>query len=186
MSVRHWGCVCETGRTARRASAWAAQVPDGNPYPWVRRGFEAAASGDVSMSAFEARNKGWLSAADTITFHKSRVIADAKAKAIALAEGGYTPPDPDEPIQVIGANRGASFQLGAQLFAWGGYASEHDQLIAGKIAHVLSGGMPAIAKTVTAQHLLDLEREAFVSLCGEEKTLARIQTMLTTGKPLRN
>jgi 3-hydroxyacyl-CoA dehydrogenase len=170
----------------RRASAWAAQVPDGNPYPWVRRGFEAAASGDVSMSAFEARNKGWLSATDTITFHKSRVLADAKAKAIALAEGGYTPPDPDEPIQVIGANRGASFQLGAQLFAWGGYASEHDQLIAGKIAHVLSGGMPAIAKTVTAQTLLDLECEAFLSLAGEEKTLARIQTMLTTGKPLRN
>jgi len=104
----------------------------------------------------------------------------------ALAEAGYTPPDPDEPIDVIGANRGASFQLGAQLFVWGGYASEHDQLIAGKIAHVLSGGMNPIAKSVTAQDLLDLEREAFVSLCGEAKTFERINAMLTTGKPLRN
>ena len=171
---------------ARRASEWAALVPDGNPYPWVRRGFEAAAGGQVTMSAFEAVEKGWLRPTDRIVFHKSRVIAEAKQVAIGLAESGYTPPDRDAPINVIGANRGASFLLGAQMFEWGGYASEHDKLIASKIAHVLSGGMQTIPRPVTQQDLLDLEREAFISLCGEQKTLERIQAMLTTGKPLRN
>jgi 3-hydroxyacyl-CoA dehydrogenase len=171
---------------ARRASEWAKQVPDGSPYPWVRRGFEAAAAADVSMSAFEARDKGWLRHTDKIVFHKSRVIAEAKKAAVSLAEAGYTPPDRNEMIDVIGANRGASFLLGAQLFEWGGYASEHDKLIASKIAHVLSGGMSATVKQVTSQDLLDLEREAFIFLCGEEQTLSRIQQMLTTGKPLRN
>lgn len=170
----------------RRASEWAAMVPDGNPYPWVRRGFEAAASANVSMSAHEARDKGWLRPTDRIVFHKSRVIAEAKKVAISLAEAGYVAPDRNEKIDVIGANRGASFMLGAQLFEWGGYASEHDKLIGTKIAHVLSGGMPRVPTQLTAQDLLDLEREAFISLCGEEKTLARIQQMLTTGRPLRN
>lgn len=170
----------------RRASAWASQVPDGDPYPFVRRGFENAAAGKVSTSAFESKANGWLAPGDRITFHKSRVIAAAKARAIALAEAGWTPPDRDEPIHVIGAPRGSSFMLGAQLFEWGGYATAHDKLIARKIAYVLSGGMTPTATTVTAQRLLDLEREAFVSLCGEEKTRARMQHMLQTGKPLRN
>ncbi len=170
----------------RRASAWASQVPDGDPYPFVRRGFENAAAGKVATSADEARLNGWLAPGDRITFHKNRVIASAKARAISLAEAGWTPPDRDEPIHVIGAPRGSSFMLGAQLFEWGGYASAHDKLIGRKIAHVLSGGMTPTATTVTAQHLLDLEREAFVSLCGEEKTRARMQHMLTTNKPLRN
>jgi 3-hydroxyacyl-CoA dehydrogenase len=170
----------------RRASAWASQVPDGDPYEWVRRGFEAAATAKVSMSAHEARETGWLTPQDGITFHKSRVIADAKKRALSLVQAGFVPPDRDEPIHVIGAPRGASFMMGTQMFAWGGYATEHDKLIGQKIAHVLSGGMTLAPTTVTAQHLLDLEREAFVSLCGEEKTLARMQHMLETGKPLRN
>ena len=171
----------------RRASQWADQVPDGgDPYEWVRRGFEMAATAKVSMSAHEARENGFLRRTDGITFHKSRVIADAKKRALALVQQGYVPPDRNEPINVVGAPRGTSFMLGAQLFEWGGYASEHDKLIGRKIAHVLSGGMTPTATTVTAQHLLDLEREAFVSLCGEEKTLARMQHMLEKGKPLRN
>ena len=88
--------------------------------------------------------------------------------------------------RVVGASRGASFLLGAKLFEWGGYASAHDKLIGEKIAHVLSGGMSQVPRTVVAQDLLDLEREAFVSLCGEQKTRDRIAHMLSTGKPLRN
>jgi 3-hydroxyacyl-CoA dehydrogenase len=172
--------------TCRRASAWASQAPNADPYEWVRRGFEAAATGKVSMSAHEAREAGFLDVRDGITFHKSRVIADAKNRALALVQAGFTPPDRNEPIDVIGAPRGASFLMGAQMFEWGGYATAHDKLIAQKIAHVLSGGMSLAPTTVTAQHLLDLEREAFVSLCGEPKTLARMQAMLGTGKPLRN
>ncbi|TPV95459.1 MAG: 3-hydroxyacyl-CoA dehydrogenase [Myxococcales bacterium FL481] len=170
----------------RRASAWARQVPDPDPYPFVRRGFENAAMAKVSTSAFEARQMGLLSPGDGVTFHRDHLLAAAKRRCIALAERGYTPPDPHAPIDVVGAPRGASFMLGAQLFEWGGYASEHDKLIGRKIARVLSGGMPIAATTVTAQTLLDLEREAFVSLCGEAKTAARIMHMLEHNKPLRN
>lgn len=171
---------------ARRASEWAAQVPEADPYHWVRRGFEAAATAKVSMSAFEAKETGFLAAGDGITFNKSRVIADAKKRAIALAEKGWVPPDRQEAISVIGAPGGANMMMGVQMFEWGGYASEYDKHIGQKIVHVLSGGMKAAAGTTTAQALLDLEREAFVSLCGEEKTFARIQHMLQTKKPLRN
>lgn len=171
---------------ARRASEHASQEPGGDVFNWVRRGFEAAATGNVSMSAFEAREKGWLKPSDGITFHKNRVVADAKQAAIALAESNYTPPDRNERIQVMGAPGGANLMLGIHEFGWGGFASEHDQLIGSKMIHVLSGGMKPIAGTVTAQELLDLEREAFLSLCGTEKTVARIQHMLNTRKPLRN
>ncbi len=170
---------------ARRASAWASQVPDQDPYPWVRRGFEAVATAKVSSSAFEARENGFLAATDGVTFHKSRVIADAKKRAIALAERGWVPPDRNEPIRVIGAQGGASLMLGVQLFEWGGYASEHDKLIGKKVVHVLSGGMRA-PRTVVAQELLDLELEAFISLTAEPKTFERIKHMLETKKPLRN
>jgi 3-hydroxyacyl-CoA dehydrogenase len=170
----------------RRASHWASQVPDGDPYPWLRRGFEAAGQAKVSTSAHEARHLGFLRPTDDIVFNRQRVVAEAKRRAIALAEAGWTPPDPDEPITIVGAPGGASFLLGAQLFEWGGYASAHDKLIGEKIAHVLSGGMGPTKKVVTAQHLLDLEREAFISLCGEQKTRDRIAHTLKTGKPLRN
>jgi 3-hydroxyacyl-CoA dehydrogenase len=96
------------------------------------------------------------------------------------------PPDRNEPIHVMGAPGGANLMLGIHEFGWGGFASEHDQLIGSKMIHVLSGGMKPTAGTVTAQDLLDLEREAFLSLCGTEKTMARIKYMLDTRKPLRN
>jgi 3-hydroxyacyl-CoA dehydrogenase len=170
----------------RRASAWANEVADGDPYPMVRRGFENAAQGKVSTSAHEARQMGFLRASDRIAFHKMQVVAQAKRQVLALADAGYEPPDRDEPITVVGSGRGASFLLGAALFHWGGYASAHDKLVGEKIGHVLSGGMRRPGSKVTAEDLLQLEREAFVSLCGEEKTRARIQHTLETGKPLRN
>lgn len=170
----------------RRASEWAQQVPDGDPYPWVRRGFEAAGQAKVSTSAHEARNLGFLRPTDGISFHENRVIADAKKRALALHVAGYVPPDRNEPITVIGAGAGASFMLGVQLFRWGGYASDHDKLIGEKVAHVLQGGDRPGRSTLVAQDLLDLEREAFVSLCGEQKTRDRIAHTLSTGKPLRN
>ena len=171
---------------ARRASAHADQLEAGDVFKWVRRGFEAAATGKVSMSAFEARATGWLRPSDGVTFHKNRVVADAKKAALALAAGNYVPPDRNEPIHVMGAPGGANLMLGIHEFGWGGFASEHDQLIGSKMIHVLSGGMKPTAGTVTAQELLDLEREAFLSLCGTEKTMARIGHMLETRKPLRN
>lgn len=171
---------------ARRASEWASQVPGTSPYEWVRRGFEAVATAKVSMSAFEARESGFLSANDGITFNKSRIIADAKKRALALATRGWVPPDREQAIQVIGEPGGANLLMGVQVFEWGGYATAHDKLIGQKIVHVLSGGMSPSAGFVTAQQLLDLEREAFVSLCGEPKSFERIQHMLKTKRPLRN
>jgi 3-hydroxyacyl-CoA dehydrogenase len=171
---------------ARRASEYASGVPGGDLFAWVRRGFEAAATGKVSTSAFEARETGWLRPSDGITFHKNRVVADAKAHAIAIAEAGYVPPDRDALISVMGAPGGANLMLGIHEFGWGGFASAHDQLIGSKMIHVLSGGMKPVAGFATAQDLLDLEREAFLFLCGTEKTVARIEYMLTNRKPLRN
>ncbi len=171
---------------ARRASAWASQVPGTDPYPAIRRAFENAGGAKVSGSAHQARAFGFLAATDRITFHRNRVIADAKQLVISIAEAGWVPPDRDEPISVIGAPQGASLMLGAKLFEWGGYISEHDKLIGEKIVHVLSGGMTPTATTLRAQDLLDLEREAFCSLAGTAKTQARIEHTLKTKKPLRN
>lgn len=171
---------------ARRASAWAAQAPDQDPYPWIRRGFEQVAMAKVSSSAYEAREAGYLAPTDGVTFHKLRVIENAKKRVLGLAARGWVPPDPHEPITVIGEPGGASLLLGLKVFGWGGYASEYDQHIGRKVVHVLTGGMGPGGAKVSAQHLLDLEREAFVSLCGEEKTQKRIEHMLTTKKPLRN
>lgn len=169
----------------RRASEWAAQSPDGDPYPLLRRAFENAAAGKVSTSAHEARLLGFLRPDDTIVFHRARVLADAKRRAIGLAEAGHLPPDRDAAITLMSTGRGASLLMGAQMFFWGGYASAHDQKIAQKIAHVLAGGMTG-KPTATAQQLLDLEREAFCSLASEPATVARVKHMLETGKPLRN
>jgi len=171
---------------ARRAAAWADLAPDQDPYPWVRRGFEAVAMAKVSMSAQEARENGYLTPQDGITFHKLRVIENAKKRVLGLAARGWVPPSVDEPIRVIGEVGGANLMMGLELFGWGGYASEYDRHIGRKIVHVLSGGMRPGTNKLTAQQLLDLEREAFVSLCGEEKTQKRIEHMLTTKKPLRN
>jgi 3-hydroxyacyl-CoA dehydrogenase len=170
---------------ARRAGEWSAQVPDGDPYPFVRRAFEHAAAGKVSGSAHEARSMGFLRPDDGVVFHRARVLAEAKRRAIGLAEAGYVPPDREAAIPLITPGRTASLRMGARMFEWGGYASAHDRKIAEKIAHVLAGGS-AGGTTATAQQLLDLEREAFCSLATEPLTIARIDHMLATGKPLRN
>jgi 3-hydroxyacyl-CoA dehydrogenase len=171
---------------ARRAAAWAAEVPGQDPYAFVRRGFEAVALAKVSGSAFEARENGFLTERDGITFHPKRVIADAKKKVIGLAEAGYVPPDRHQKFAVMGEAGGANMLLGLEQFVWGGYASEHDRLIGRKIVHVLSGGMAPAGTLKTAQDLLDLEREAFVALTAEAKTFERIRFMLENKKPLRN
>lgn len=170
----------------RRAHAWSQCVPDGDPYPWIERSFKAAGTPWVSSSAHIARQSGWLTEHDGITAHRRHLLADAKDRARGLALTGWTPPDRHEAIKVIGSARAAALELGAKQFEWGGFASAHDRLILEKIIHVLAGGDAAAPHTTTAQALLDLEREAFVSLCGEEKTLARMQHTLTKGKPLRN
>ena len=170
----------------RRADQWAQQVPKGDPFPWLRHGFEASAMAKVSTSAYDAQKAGWLQPSDRITFHRPRLIADAKSMVISIANKGWIPPNRDEIITSIGKSKATAFLLAAQFLEWGGYATAHEKLIASKIAHILAGGQSNNPKKLTAQNFLDLEREAFVSLCGEPLTLARIQHMLQHGKPLRN
>ena len=140
----------------------------------------------VATSAQEAFKMGILEEGkDAISMNKRRQIADAKRKALLLAENGYIQPLPKE-VKVLGQQALGMFRAGAHAMFEGRFISEHDVKISQKLAYVMSGGDLSEATEVSEQYLLDLEREAFLSLCGERKTLERIHHMLNTGKPLRN
>jgi 3-hydroxyacyl-CoA dehydrogenase len=151
--------------------------------------FETLAMAKVSTSAEEARGLGFLRPADLISMNRDRQIADAKATALALLRAGYTPPAlrrTQPSIRVLGEELVAAAKLAVHMMLRGGYISEYDAKVANKLAHVLAGGDLSAAQLVSEQYLLELEREAFVSLCGERKTQERIVHTLKTGKPLRN
>ena len=152
----------------------------------LRRSFETIALAKVSTSAAEARSLGLLSPADRITLNRGRLLLDAKAQAAALAAAGYTPPQPRTRIPAPGAAALATLETGVFLMGEAGYASEHDQKVARWAAYILAGGRVTAGSLISEQYLLDLEREAFLSLCGERKTQERIAFTLKTGKPLRN
>ncbi|WP_354305516.1 3-hydroxyacyl-CoA dehydrogenase NAD-binding domain-containing protein [Pedobacter sp. UYP1] len=141
----------------------------------------------VSTSALEAYELGYLQKDKfSISMNRSRLIADAKAKAIELADAGYTQPVRRKDIRVLGKQGLGIVYAGANTMYSGHYISEHDKKISEKLGYVMCGGDLSSPTEVTEQYLLDLEREAFLSLCGERKTLERIQSIVTKGKPLRN
>lgn len=141
----------------------------------------------VSTSAVEAFELGYLQAGKyAVSMNRSRLLADAKAKAIELAEAGYTQPVQRTDIKVLGKQGLGIVYAGANSMRAGNYISGHDQKISEKLGWVMCGGDLSSPTEVSEQYLLDIEREAFLSLCGERKTLERIQHMLTKGKPLRN
>ena len=141
----------------------------------------------VSTSALEAFELGYLQKDKfAISMNRSRLIADAKAKAIELADAGYTQPVRRKDIRVLGKQGLGIVYAGANTMYSGHYISEHDKKISEKLGYVMCGGDLSAPTEVTEQYLLDLEREAFLSLCGERKTLERIQSIVTKGKPLRN
>ncbi|MFP5078980.1 3-hydroxyacyl-CoA dehydrogenase NAD-binding domain-containing protein [Pedobacter sp. JCM 36344] len=141
----------------------------------------------VSTSAVEAFELGYLQKGKySISMNRSRLIADAKARAIELADAGYTKPVPRKDIKVLGKQGLGIVYAGANTMYSGHYISEHDKKISEKLGYVMCGGDLSSPTEVTEQYLLDLEREAFLSLCGERKTLERIQSIVTKGKPLRN
>jgi 3-hydroxyacyl-CoA dehydrogenase len=154
--------------------------------PDVQKAFETIAFGKVSTSGPDARRLGYLSAADGFTMNRERLITDAKAVALAAAGVGYHPPTRRTDIPVGGPTAFATLSLGVHLALRGGRISEHDALIGRKLAWILTGGNVPHATTLTENQILDLEREAFLSLCGEAKTLERISYTLRTGKTLRN
>jgi 3-hydroxyacyl-CoA dehydrogenase len=144
------------------------------------------AQAKVSTSAQEAYEMGYLQDKDQIILNRSRLIAEAKQAAIELAENGYTQPTPPTDIKVQGKTGIALFQTGIRQMRLANYISDHDAKIAEKLAYVICGGDLSYPQNVTEQYLIDLEREAFLSLCGEKKTLERMQGLLTGGKPPRN
>src|SRR5690606_4837147 len=141
----------------------------------------------VSTSAYEAFDLNILQKGkDIVVVNNDRLIAEAKKHALIMAEAGYTQPVKRKDIKVLGKQALGMFLVGTDAMKAGGYISEHDLKIANKLAYVMAGGDLSEATLVSEQYLLDLEREAFLSLCTERKTLERIQHMLKTGKPLRN
>ncbi|MGE4347919.1 MAG: enoyl-CoA hydratase/isomerase family protein, partial [Flavobacteriaceae bacterium] len=141
----------------------------------------------VATSAYEAYDANILQKGkDVVVVNKDRQIAEAKKQALLLADAGYTQPIQRKDIKVLGKQALGMFLVGTDQMVAGKYISEHDRKIANKLAYVMAGGDLSEATLVSEQYLLDLEREAFLSLCTEKKTLERIQFMLTKGKPLRN
>ena len=148
--------------------------------------FELIGFGKVSTSGPDAQRLGYLRPSDGITMNRERLIADAKTAALALAGPGYQPTRPRAAIPVGGPSAYAALALGVHLAHRAGRISDHDAVIGRKLAWILTGGNVPHATTLSEQQLLDLEREAFLSLCGEPKTQERIAYTLKTGKTLRN
>ena len=163
-----------------------ATAPGTDPLRGLQRAFETIGFGTVSTSAADARQLGLLRDVDGITMNRERLMTDAKATVLDRVRDGYRAPAPRVAIPVGGEDARAALDLGIHLAWRGGRISDHDALIGRKIARIMTGGDIPHATTVTERYLLDLEREAFLSLCGEPPTLERIRHMLKTGRPLRN
>jgi 3-hydroxyacyl-CoA dehydrogenase len=152
----------------------------------MKKTFETIATAKVATSAHEARGLGFLSSSDRITMNRERVLSDAKARALELVKAGYEPPIMRTDVPAPGENILATLKLGAYMMRQSEFISDHEQKLATKIAEVICGGNVTPGTPVSEQYVLDLEREAFKSLCGEKKTQERIQYTLKTGKTLRN
>ncbi len=152
----------------------------------LKQAFETVAMAKVSMSAFEAKNLGFISPGDDVTMNRERVLTDAKQRALELVHEGYRPVVPRTDISAPGESILATLKLGVHIMHEGEFITDHEVKIANKVAEVLCGGAVNPGTLVSEQYLLDLEREAFKSLCGEKKTQERIQYTLKTGKTLRN
>jgi 3-hydroxyacyl-CoA dehydrogenase len=169
------------------------EVPRGGIYPkqielmpFVARAFETIAMAKVSTSGPEAVKLGYLRPTDKMTVNRDYLIEDAKKTVLAMNMEGYVAPKPRDEIRVAGENTLAMIKLALWTMHESGYITDHDVTVSEKVGNVLCGGNVLADTKVSEQYLLDLEREAFLSLCGDPKTQARMQHMLTKGKPLRN
>ena len=174
--------------TKELLARFSDRAPGGaaDPLPYVQRAFELIGFGTVSTSGPDAERLGLLREGDRFTMNRERLLSDAKQSALDLARSGYQPPPRRMDIPVGGADIRAALELGVHLAWRGGRISDHDAHIGRTLARILAGGDLPHATTVPEQHLLDLEREAFLGLCGQPKTQERIAHTLKTGKTLRN
>src|SRR5579884_223713 len=159
--------------------------PSAPPLLFAEKAFATIAQAKVSASALEAHNLGFLTEEDVIVMNPDHVLAEAKRAVLDMSEH-YIPPQRGKDIYAAGQPTLAALNVGVQQLIWGGYASEYDGVIARTIAEVLCGGPLSAGQWVTEDYILQLEQEGFLSLLHNEKTIERIQAMLTTGKPLRN
>ena len=163
-------------------------IPDGvtpDLLPFLRKAFENIAMAKVATSAEEARKLGFLRSSDRVVPNADHVLYEAKQSVRAMVQEGFKPPRP-RPIPVAGDGGRAAIKYMANTMRQGGFITEYEEFIAGKLAYILTGGDVLAGAMITEQQMLDLEREAFVSLCGEKKTQERIGHMLKTNRPLRN
>ena len=177
---------CGTKEMTMRAMDKANATPDADPLAFLKSTFELIAMGKVATSAQEAKDWGLLRPSDAISMNGDRLIADAKQEVLNLAASGYVQPNERKDILALGEQGQAAMKLAIHMMLKGGFISDHDALIAKKLARVMSGGDLNHQSYVSERHLIEIEREAFLSLCGEPKTQQRIAHMLKTGKPLRN
>jgi 3-hydroxyacyl-CoA dehydrogenase len=175
------GCKEMIARAVKGVPAPAADL-----LPFVQRVFETIGLAKVSTSAADAKRLGFLSDADGVTMNRDRLLAEARTFALERAAEGYRRPAPRTAIPVGGESLMAALKLGVHLAWRAGRLTDHDVVVGRALAHVLAGGALPHQTVVHEQYLLDLEREVFLRLCGERKTLERIQHTLKTGKPLRN
>jgi 3-hydroxyacyl-CoA dehydrogenase len=170
----------------RRLVSPAMRTADGAPaLPFVQRVFETIGLAKVATSAIEARELGFLDEGDVVVMNADHLLAAAKREVVDLADG-YRPPVREASVYAAGLPTLAALEMGVQTLQWAGQASEHDGVIARRLARVLCGGELSQPQWVTEDHILELEREAFLALLHEPKTMERIQGLLTTGKPVRN
>lgn len=175
-----------TKEMAMRASDAWAKTPDADPIAFLKKTFETIGTGKVATSAQEARELGFLAACDSISMNGDRLIQDAKQEVLNLAASGFVAPVERKDVTVFGESAESAMKLAIHMMNRGSFISEHDKIVGAKLAHILAGGSINHRAEVSEQYLLDLEREAFLSLCGMRKTQERIAAMLKTGKPLRN
>jgi 3-hydroxyacyl-CoA dehydrogenase len=170
----------------RVVSPVARSAPNVDPLPFMQRIFDTIAMAKVSACAEQACQWGFLTPTDRIVMNRDHLLHEAKRMVLEMVESGYRPPMRGKEIWAIGANGLAVLEVMVWSMKEAGYASEHDALVANKTAYILCGGKLAEPQWVDPQYILDLEREAFLSLLGEQKTMDRIWHMLKMGKPLRN
>ena len=182
------GLIPAGGGTKEMVARAAEEMPPGTTdyLPPIQRAFETIAFAKVSASGPDAQRLGYLRPIDAVTMNRDRLLADAKARALQRVQEGYQPPPPRKDIRVGGDAVLAPLKLGIHLAWRAGRISDYDALLGRKLATIMAGGTLPHPSEVTEQQLLDLEREAFLSLLGERKTQERIHHTLKTGKPLRN
>jgi 3-hydroxyacyl-CoA dehydrogenase len=160
-------------------------APDSPPLPFVQKAFEQIALAKTATSAIEARDMGFLTQDDRVVMNADHLISAAKRETLDLADG-YTPPEHGANVYASARSARAALEMGVKTMQWGHYASDYDGVIAGHVAHVLTGGELSLPQWVPEEHLLKLEKRAFLDLLKQPKTHERIEALLTTGKPKRN